>query len=230
MSKNYSDTEVFSAVKESKTIAEVLRKLNLVPNGANYSTYKRLKEKLKFDDSHFTGQGHNKDKLFGPKRPIEDYLNNDFYITSHALKKRLIKEGYFEDKCNKCGVANWFDEKIVLELHHKDCNPTNNKLNNLDILCPNCHRYIHSKINKKKKRKKKTKKYVQNQCLQCGIPTSNLRYCSQKCYHNFITKNWPSPEEVLQMVKDTNFTQTGKKLGVTDNAVRKYLIRNNVKV
>ena len=61
---------------------------------------------------------------------------------TYKLKRRLIQEGYKEDKCELCGWAqkrNHNDEFTPCELHHKDGNSHNHSLDNLIILCPNCH-------------------------------------------------------------------------------------------
>ena len=71
--------------------------------------------------------------------PAAEYLGTDKFITSHNLKIKLIKEGIKENKCERCGCSEWLGQPIPLELHHKDGNHYNNKLNNLEILCPNCH-------------------------------------------------------------------------------------------
>lgn len=67
------------------------------------------------------------------------YLGTDKFITSHNLKLKLLKEGIKENKCERCGLTEWLGHPIPLELHHKDGNHYNNKLDNLEILCPNCH-------------------------------------------------------------------------------------------
>ena len=51
----------------------------------------------------------------------------------------MIKEGYKERKCECCGNSEWLNRPIVLELHHIDGNHSNNALENLQLLCPNCH-------------------------------------------------------------------------------------------
>lgn len=58
---------------------------------------------------------------------------------SRIMKKKLIEEGLREDKCEICGVSIWQGVKLPLEIHHKDGNHFNNNLDNLQILCPNCH-------------------------------------------------------------------------------------------
>lgn len=74
------------------------------------------------------------------KYELQDILDGKYpnYPTS-KLNKRLIKEGIKEYKCECCGNSKWLGQDITLELHHIDGNRTNNNLNNLQLLCPNCH-------------------------------------------------------------------------------------------
>jgi hypothetical protein len=58
---------------------------------------------------------------------------------SHKLKKRLLKENYKDYKCENCNLEIWLNKPIPLELHHLDGNRYNNALENLQLLCPNCH-------------------------------------------------------------------------------------------
>jgi Zn finger protein HypA/HybF involved in hydrogenase expression len=92
------------------------------------------------DYSHFMGMGHNKGKT-GRKSNIQDYLSNKKKISSDRLKKYLIEEKIKEHKCEKCLNERWLEEIIPLELHHKDGNNKNNYLENLEVLCPNCHSF-----------------------------------------------------------------------------------------
>ncbi len=139
--RKYTDDELRLAVKNSISIAGTLKKIGLVPVGGNYIHIKSIIHKLNIDTSHFKGQAHNKGKVFGSKRPIEDYLSDKpkAKISSNELKKRLIKEGIFIHRCDHCKLKKWLQDIIPLELHHRDGSPGNNYLANLQLLCPNCH-------------------------------------------------------------------------------------------
>ena len=139
MKHRYTIEQVKIAVEESVSLANVLRLLNIIPAGGNYHTLKKFIQKHTINISHFTGQAWNKGKIIGPKRSVEDYLTNKHFIISFKLKNRLIKEGYFESKCYNCNLIEWLGQPIPIELHHKDGNVENNLLENLTILCPNCH-------------------------------------------------------------------------------------------
>ncbi len=60
-------------------------------------------------------------------------------ITTSAVKRFLLDNNYKENKCEICGITEWQGKPIVCQLHHKDGNRKNNKLSNLQMLCPNCH-------------------------------------------------------------------------------------------
>ncbi len=60
------------------------------------------------------------------------------YPTS-KLSKRLVKEGYKKYECQSCGISDWNGKPISLELNHIDGNSGNHALENLELICPNCH-------------------------------------------------------------------------------------------
>jgi len=139
MKHTYSEQDLRDAVKTSGSLRQVLQKLNIVAAGGNYETTKKRISHYGIDTSHFHGQLWNKGKTIGPKRPIEEYLVNGKYIQSNSLKKRLISEGIKEHKCECCGITEWNGQPTPIELDHIDGNRYNNVIENLRILCPNCH-------------------------------------------------------------------------------------------
>lgn len=136
---SFSTEELVSAVSESLTIAQVLKRLRLAPAGGNYETINRFIRTANVDTSHFRGKGWAKGRTDRPKRPIEDYLSGKARSTSSELRKKLIKAGVFEEKCSSCGLTSWLGGRLPLELDHIDGNRDNNNLPNLRLLCPNCH-------------------------------------------------------------------------------------------
>lgn len=137
--RKYTLEQGISAIKSSPSIAQALIKLGLAPKGGNYRVIHRIIKENRIDTSHFTGQLWNKGKTTGPKRPIEDYLSNRVFITSHNLRERLIREKIFSHQCSSCKLTKWMSNPIPLELDHVDGNHENNFLTNLTLLCPNCH-------------------------------------------------------------------------------------------
>jgi len=141
MKRQYSDEQLALSVKNNVSIAGVLRQLKLRPIGGNYRTINRLVAKLGLDISHFTGQGWNVGLEFKPKKSIPDneiFILNSQYKCSWRLRERyksLTKQNY----CNYCGLSEWMNKPIPLEIHHINGNNTDNRLENLSLLCPNCH-------------------------------------------------------------------------------------------
>ena len=147
----YSEQDLREAVKKSTSIRQVLEKLDIVPAGGNYQTTNRRIKKLNIDISHFTGQAWNKGKVIGPKRPIEEYLKENSVVQSFRLKNRLLLEGFKEHKCECCGITEWNGKPAPLELDHINGNHQDNQLENLRILCPNCHAQTDTYRGKNKK-------------------------------------------------------------------------------
>lgn len=72
-------------------------------------------------------------------KDLAPILNNERPMSSYKLKNLLIKLGMKEYRCERCGLSEWNKSPVPLELHHKDGNHYNNQLENLAIICPNCH-------------------------------------------------------------------------------------------
>ena len=133
--------EYVEAAKCSHSIAEMLRFFNLKPCGGNYNTLHKIIEKYEIDISHFNGKGWNIGLKFNPKRQIktDELLIENSHYSSYKLKNRLFREQIKKEKCECCGLTKWMGKKIPLELHHKNGITTDDRLENLEILCPNCH-------------------------------------------------------------------------------------------
>ena len=138
----FTDEELINATRDSLSIANVCRILGLKPNGGNYKTLKYKFKELNIDTSHFTGQGWNIGMKFNPHRvfTIKDALiKNSPCKSSSSIKRLLLKNNLKEYKCEICGLTEWMGKQITLELHHINGDNMDNRLENLQLLCPNCH-------------------------------------------------------------------------------------------
>ena len=138
------DEQFIQIVKESYSLAEVIRKSSLKVAGGNYSTTKNRINRLNLDISHFTGKLWSKGKklksnYFKNLKPLSEILIKNSIYQSYKLIKRLFSENLKEHKCECCGLINWQGSRIPLELHHINGDHTDNRLENLQVLCPNCH-------------------------------------------------------------------------------------------
>ena len=140
--RTYTDEQFIAAVESSLSWRQVLRKLNLNPTGGNYVSMKGLSLRLDVSTEHFTGKGWNKGERYKSpsKRQTEDILvENSTYTSTHHLKHRLWKEELLKNECYECGIKDWNGKTISLQLDHINGVRTDNRLENLRILCPNCH-------------------------------------------------------------------------------------------
>ena len=67
-----------------------------------------------------------------------EYKGKRLLYASGRWNRRLLSK-HFEEKCNSCGIEEWNGKKITLEVHHIDGHANNNVIENLELLCPNCH-------------------------------------------------------------------------------------------
>jgi 5-methylcytosine-specific restriction endonuclease McrA len=71
--------------------------------------------------------------------PIEVYLVRGRDTSRSHLKRRLLSEGLKEDRCEECGLTGWRGRPLSMALHHINGDGRDNRLENLQLLCPNCH-------------------------------------------------------------------------------------------
>ena len=131
---------------ESFSHAEVLRKAGRKQGGGAQDTLKRKIAEYEIDISHFTGQGWNGHSNVttksGPKEKyqLEEVFCKNSPVTQKILRGYVERHNILEYKCVNCGCdGNWQGGKISLEIDHKNGDNTDNTVENLRYLCPNCH-------------------------------------------------------------------------------------------
>lgn len=202
-------------VKESSSLSDVLRKQGKAISG---TSLKILKDKL--DNYEICYHFLNERTI--SKLELNEILVNGKFYSSNKLKVRLIKAGLKEDKCEECGISEWNGKKLTLQLHHINGNHNDNRLDNLQILCPNCHSLTDNFSNKKVNKVKL--------CPDCGKEINNKSTYCLNCAlkHRKQNTNCPSKEELLEQILQYPFTQIGKTYGVSDSAVRKWCKKYNL--
>ena len=261
--KKYSEENLRNIIENSLSYADVLRDLNLAAKGGNYKTLQKYIKIYNIDISHFTGQRWNVGDKYQPVGGNyytldEILIENSPYKSTGRLKKRLINDGLLEYKCDECGLDEWLGKEIVLQLDHINGINDDNRLENLRLLCPNCHSQTDTfcrSNNPKYTNPEKicgcgnTKKTSSKVCVECyknrykekGFKrydmenNSNFCECGNKKHKNSKqcsecqhlkyrkVKNRPSKEELLKELVASNYSAMGRKYGVSDNTIRKWM-------
>lgn len=137
---NYEINNFSAAVKKSKSYSEVARILGLNTTCGNRQTIKKYIEFYNLDISHFDFGVSNFKKVYGRRDLSEILVKNSTYLHTTNLKERLYKEGLKKRKCEECSQGElWRGKKMSLILDHKNGINSDNRLENLRIICPNCN-------------------------------------------------------------------------------------------
>ena len=120
------------------------KKLKCNTTGGGYVSLKLAARELGLDNNHMTGQGWNTGWPSNPSRErqiaLTDILiENSTYTTIWRLKRRLLREGILEYRCYVCGLTEWNEKPITLQLDHINGVHLDHRIQNLRLLCPNCH-------------------------------------------------------------------------------------------
>lgn len=141
MARKYTDEQLKEAIKNSRSWRQTLPKVGLKETGGNHKHLKKIADKLNIDYSHFTGQSYRRGAVV-PVRPAKELstilVENSTYGKSH-VRQRLLKAGLKQSKCECCNLTEWFNKPIPLELDHINGINNDHRIENLRLLCPNCH-------------------------------------------------------------------------------------------
>lgn len=241
--RSYTKEEFIAAWNSSRSIAECLRKIQKQGRGGNYRIANETAKELGLSYDHMDGQGWNKGIMI-PRtaRPLEEILVEGSKASSSKLRVRLIREKVFIHKCYCCKLTEWNGRPIPLELEHINGIHSDNRIENLTLLCPNCHAQTDTYRGKNQKRagvgqrRAGTLKMSDEErsiagstpatrTCSCGSAMSNRSIRCKRCHNDSRPTKiiWPSDEELRNRLAKSNFTRLAKELGVSDNAIRNRL-------
>lgn len=205
--------ELKTIIKTSETFKEVIEKLGWNVNGSSYSKIKKLISDQKISITHFLNSSEFLKKynpIFYDKTDINDILcENSFYSRSN-LKRRIIREKIIPYKCEFCeNDGKWMGKKISLILDHKNGINNDHRIENLRFLCPNCNATLDTHCGKNIKNKKEKIKRPNDFNIQ---KNKHLRKIER-----------PSYEILINEIQKNGYVATGKKFGVSDNGIRKWI-------
>ena len=223
--------EVQKIFDMSASYAEVISRLGLSMRKQLYVTLTEYIWKNNINLEKFFLNQENKPKCNYKRLSKEDIFKKNSTFSGSLLKK--IQEFSLKDcsKCEICGASEWMGKPLALQVHHKDGDHTNNELENLQILCPNCHSQTDNYGSKNTKKKNyETKHYF---CVNCG---KELKYRATRClecakkYAQSASK-CPSKEELEKKLEELKtMTALGKYYKVSDNTIRNWCHKLEVSI
>lgn len=219
------DDEFKNLVTESTSYKQILEKLELSTGGS--SNYQKLKERItlsNLDCSHFTNKNFS-----SKEKSLNEVLVENSSYSRTSLKKKLLKNKILDYKCSICGIKDWNEKPISLQLDHINGIYNDNRIENLRLLCPNCHSQTENYSGKNAKRKKRSK------TCKCGIEISKSKRKCKECKEACLRKTdkkisriysrkveWPLKEELEKMLWDSPTIYIARKYNVSDKSVEKW--------
>ena len=223
----FTQQEFITLVQSHNSYAGIIKELGIRLTGGNY---KSLQERIHIDGidvSHIT-QSTAKFSQIRSKTaiPLEHILiEHSTYRDGRRLKLKLIQAGLVEDRCDICGLLpEWNGMALVLQLDHINGNHADNRLDNLRIVCPNCHTQTQTYSGRNNKHPKRP----DNTCIDCNTCINRYSTRCTPCQHKrMIGKNtkiaWPPDEELIAMLSNATYEHAARTLGVSSNAIRKHV-------
>jgi hypothetical protein len=225
----YTEHELRALAPHVTSLTEILRHFGLRPAGGSYDVLRRWIARWSIPTDHFTGTPPP--PLRGPI-PLEHVLVRGSPYQRAQLKKRLYDTGLKQRVCELCGQGEaWRGRQMSLILDHINGIADDNRLENLRIVCPNCAATLDTHCGRANRVEPEDRS-----CLHCGndfrIAFAKQRYCSRACGMRAPKRGErrgarrverPPYEQLLAEVAATSWSAVGRRYGVSDNAVRKWV-------
>jgi hypothetical protein len=217
-------------VADSCSLTEALRRLDLRPAGGNHRTLRKLIVLYGISTAHFRPNWIRRGPRPDGAIPLEQVLVEGSMYSRKRLKQRLYESALKERRCELCGQDEmWHRHSISLILDHINGVANDNRIKNLRIVCPNCAATLDTHCGRNNR--------AARSCLRCGAEFTpgyaSQRYCSRTCGVHSPGPTRPKPEarkvprpsheDLVEDLRSTSFVAVGRKYGVSDKAVRKWL-------
>lgn len=215
-------------MSECGNIGEFLHSINERVGGSGYKRFYAFCSKYNINyNDYFKYDIRN---TANRNKSIDDILvENSSYLHTNSLKHKLFKLDLIENKCVMCGnIGDWCGKKLSLHLDHINGKSNDNRLENLRILCPNCHSQTDTYCgrNRTETRVRKNKKHT---CISCDNQVFKADNRCKECFLKIArkVKDRPTKEELNNLLQTNSYVSVGKMFNVSDNTIRKWLKNPN---
>jgi hypothetical protein len=203
--------------------------MGMCASGGGTATLKKWSARWGIPTRHFDPYAHQRGPRTAKRKPLAEVMVENSTFNRGHLKRRLYDEGLKAARCELCGQGEiWRGVRISLILDHINGNRRDHRLQNLRIVCPNCAATLPTHCGRNVPRERN--------CAHCGVPFTPKRgshlYCSGPCGVRDKSSG-PRPEtrkverppvdQLLREVDELGYVAVGRKYGVSDNAIRKWL-------
>ena len=230
---HYSEAEAREAIAASLSCAEALRRLGMCSTGGSSRILRKYAAPWGISIDHWDPYAAVRGQGARRRQPIEEILVESSPFSRNHLKNRLYREGFKDPICELCGQGELWQGRVMgMILDHINGVSDDNRLENLRIVCPNCAATLDTHCARKRRLVR-----VEQECVRCGKSfrprDGRQRYCSRECGMRWDRSGVPRPgarkvdrppySQLLREVRAIGYSATGRRYGVTDNAIRKWL-------
>lgn len=215
--EKYTVSDIKNAVKDAHCLADAVRLLGLRAAGGNFATVRDLIKKYDLDTAHFNPTLRRLRGLISYREntacKYDAIFKKGSTVSSTVLKKYIKEHRLFPYICGCCGLHPlWNNKPLVLQLEHKNGIHSDNTLENLTWLCPNCHTQTSTYAG----RARRPDSWVDG--AKVKKPDRRKLGIATKGKYRFAR------EDAVKLYEEhQNYTRVGLLLGVSGNAIKKAL-------
>ena len=210
MPRSWTDDQLLAAYPKATSLSDLACLLGISPSSGGGR--KAIWDSMQHLDL-CTEDLASRPRRIAQRLPLEDLLvaRSSWRGSSSRLKARLVLAGLLVSRCAMCGLESvWEDKPLTLQLDHVNGDHYDNRVGNLRLVCPNCH--------------SQTETFAGRNAVR-GVAPSRPRRPTRASKKRPTKIDWPPYEALRRMVETEGRAATGRRLGVSGNAVKKRLAR-----